>query len=87
MPPGTAAGTPNRLAGRLTATSYLGEVAEHRVEIGTQTVSVFELNPRPEPTADRAREVEVAVDPADVVVLPLEDERRAPAPPTPAVSG
>jgi iron(III) transport system ATP-binding protein len=91
VPPGTAAGTRNRFSGRLTATSYLGEIAEHRVEVGTQIVSVFELNPRPETMPDGARDVEVEVDPADVVLLPVDDERlgqqRDPAPPTPAVSG
>jgi ABC-type Fe3+/spermidine/putrescine transport system ATPase subunit len=91
VPAGSAAATRNRFSGRLTATSYLGEIAEHRVEVGTQIVSVFELNPRPEPAPDGAREVAVEVDPADVVVLPFDDERlgqpRDPSPPTATVSG
>jgi iron(III) transport system ATP-binding protein len=63
----------NRLRGRLTGTTYLGEIAEHRVEIGGQTLAVFELNPRPG-AGEVGRDVAVEVDAGDVVVLPFEAE-------------
>jgi ABC-type Fe3+/spermidine/putrescine transport system ATPase subunit len=62
---------PNTFTGRLRETTYLGELAEHTIEI-SQTVSlkVFELNPR-QATAP-GTQVSLCIDPEDVVVLPPE---------------
>jgi iron(III) transport system ATP-binding protein len=77
-PDGSTPDRPNRLRGRLAGTTYLGEVAEHRVEIGSQELAIFELNPRPS-AAEVGREIVVEVDAADVVVLPFEGEPAEPA--------
>jgi iron(III) transport system ATP-binding protein len=60
---------PNRLRGRREHVTNLGELAEHRVRVGDTVISVFELNAR----VDGRDELAVAVDPADVVLLPREE--------------
>ncbi len=60
---------PNTLPGRLIATTYLGELAQHAVELKDGTkLKVAELNPGriPEPNT----QVAVNFNPEDVVVLP-----------------
>jgi iron(III) transport system ATP-binding protein len=59
---------PNALGGRREHTTYLGELAEHRVRVGETLLSVFELNAR----AMARDELTLAVDPGDVVLLPRE---------------
>lgn len=57
------------LPGRIIDTTYLGEIAQHIVELrGRVRVRVADLNPSGAPSP----EVALAVDPADVVVLPAE---------------
>ncbi|MFW5653610.1 MAG: ABC transporter ATP-binding protein [Planctomycetota bacterium] len=62
-----ARGGTNRWVGRVVQTTYLGEMAQHIVELpGDWSVKVFELNPRYIATG---REVSLSVAPNDVVVL------------------
>jgi iron(III) transport system ATP-binding protein len=59
----------NTFTGRLRETTYLGELAEHTIEItAAVSLKVFELNPR-QATAPGAP-VSLCIDPEDVVVLP-----------------
>ena len=59
----------NSFSGILTATTYLGEIAEHRVRLEAGLdLKVFELNPRGNHPLGKS--VSLSVDPADVVVLP-----------------
>jgi iron(III) transport system ATP-binding protein len=60
----------NTLAGRLRSTTFLGDTARHVVELaGGATVKATELNPR---AAQGDRDaVRLAIDPADVVVMPV----------------
>ncbi len=66
-------GSPASLPGKRLETTYLGETAQHLVELkGAVRVKIAELNP-PELRLDPARaptEVAIAIDPSDVVVLP-----------------
>jgi iron(III) transport system ATP-binding protein len=68
--PAGPGGGPNTLRGREEEAVYLGEIAARRVRVGGTTLAAFELNPR----AGGATQDEVvfAVEPSDVVVLPLE---------------
>jgi len=61
----------NRLRGRSSTSVYLGDIAEHHLQIGPSTVSFFELNPAPGAVPPGA-EVTVEVAPTDVVVIPFE---------------
>ena len=63
---------PNRLSGRLLETTYLGEIAQHIVELpGRTRVKIAELNPRHGVAQDQAgAPVTVGVDAEDVVLLP-----------------
>jgi iron(III) transport system ATP-binding protein len=61
-------GEVNVLRGRRERSTYLGELVEHRLQIGHTTLLVFELDAR----AHGPDDIEVAVDPADVVLLPRE---------------
>jgi iron(III) transport system ATP-binding protein len=70
---GGAGGAPNRLAARRTATIYLGEIAEHHLEVAGRALSMFELAPRPTRADAPDAPLTVEVDPADVVLLPAED--------------
>jgi iron(III) transport system ATP-binding protein len=65
-----ADGAPNTLRGRRERLTYLGELAEHRLRVGDTPLSVFELNARAEPRD----ELVVRVEPADVVLLPRDEE-------------
>jgi iron(III) transport system ATP-binding protein len=56
---------PNRLQGTVVESAYLGEVAQHTVDVNGVRLRVLELNPRSALSA-----VPLSVDPADVVLLP-----------------
>jgi len=58
----------NCVRGMVTATTYLGDVAQHDVVCGARTLRVLELNPRETGAANR--EVFLTAEPADVVILP-----------------
>jgi iron(III) transport system ATP-binding protein len=70
---------PNTLTGRIVESTYLGEIAQHTVELtgtsgGAETgksarVKVAQLNPGPR-LAPPGAEVSIAVTPSDVVLLP-----------------
>jgi iron(III) transport system ATP-binding protein len=62
-------GATNALRGRSEQMTYLGELAEHRVRVGDTVLAVFELNAR----AAAPGEIMLAVDPADVVLLPRDE--------------
>lgn len=68
------ANEPNTLPGRIVETTYLGELAQHVVELpGRTLVKVAELNPMHLAHGSGGRtEVTVSVNPADVVLLPSE---------------
>jgi iron(III) transport system ATP-binding protein len=59
-------GAVNALRGRRERSTYLGELCEHQLRVGDVTLTVFELDGR----ADGVEELAVAVDPAEVVLLP-----------------
>jgi len=59
---------PNSFEGILRETVYLGETAQHVVEVNGIALKVFELNPRSVRRGEK-RGVAVSVDPGDVVVL------------------
>jgi iron(III) transport system ATP-binding protein len=76
-----AAGAPsvvNRLRARMAGTVYLGELAEHRVRVNDHQLSLFQLNPSGSAAASASsadgRELEVVVDPTDVVLLPFDGD-------------
>jgi iron(III) transport system ATP-binding protein len=62
----------NAVTGKIEATTYLGEIAEHRFRCGTELLRIYELNPRP---ADGASHT-AAVSPADVTLLPFDGDAR-----------
>jgi iron(III) transport system ATP-binding protein len=68
--PTAAADGPNVLRGQRTGSVYLGEIADHRLQVGDVTLSMYELNPAQASGAPAPLTVHVA--PADVVLLPLE---------------
>ncbi|MFT3683401.1 MAG: TOBE domain-containing protein [Phycisphaerales bacterium] len=60
----------NLLRGRVVESTYLGEIAQHAVELaGGGRVKVAQLNPGPV-LAMAGSEVSLSVSPSDVVVLP-----------------
>jgi iron(III) transport system ATP-binding protein len=61
--------TANTIAGEIESTTYLGEIAEHRFRSGTETLRIYELNPR---VIKRERAF-ASVAPADVMLLPFDD--------------
>src|SRR5690606_37936139 len=71
---GAGAHEPNTLPGRILEMTYLGELAQHVVELpGRTLVKVAELNPLHLPHGSGAGgEVTVSVSPSDVVLLPSE---------------
>ncbi|MEO8212112.1 MAG: ABC transporter ATP-binding protein [Myxococcales bacterium] len=81
----------NRFRARMAGTVYLGELAEQRVQVNDHQLSLFQLNPSASGSALASSvdggELEVVVDPADVVLLPFDpdheheddDERRGAA--------
>jgi len=62
----------NRLEGTVTATVYLGEIAERQLAIGDERLSLFELNPAGAPGGEGQDRWVVTVDPEDVRLLPVE---------------
>jgi ABC-type Fe3+/spermidine/putrescine transport system ATPase subunit len=64
--------SPNSLRGRILDTTYLGELAQHTVELAGQVrVKVAALNPAAaHPPAGSP--ISLTIDPSDVVVLPAE---------------
>jgi iron(III) transport system ATP-binding protein len=65
-------GRHNAIEGAIEASTYLGEIAEHRFVAKAMALRIYELNPRA-PRPKEQRQV-VAVSPADVVVLPHGDD-------------
>jgi iron(III) transport system ATP-binding protein len=57
----------NSITATVEGTTYLGELAEHRVRVGSELLKVYELNPRERWNA--GREAVLGVHPADVVLL------------------
>jgi len=57
------------LAGRLVESVYLGEAAQHQVDVGGTLVKVLELNPDPRQRRAVGSEVSVDSSPDDVVLL------------------
>ena len=89
--PAGSAPVVNRFRARMAGTVYLGELAEHRVQVNDHQLSLFQLNPSASGSALASSvdggELGVVVDPADVVLLPFDpdpeheddDERRSAA--------
>ena len=67
------ASLPNATMGELESTSYLGEIAEHRFRAGSEVLRIHELNPRAPRAAGQPQRAVIA--PADVVLVPVDDER------------
>jgi iron(III) transport system ATP-binding protein len=67
---------PNVVRGRRESVVYLGELAEHQVRVGDRRLAVFELNPGAAQAPDG--EVTLQVDPADVVLLPFDQDEGTP---------
>jgi iron(III) transport system ATP-binding protein len=58
----------NSVRGRIAQTTYLGELAQYELAVATQSLKIFELNPKA--VASRGeRELFATVDPDDVVIL------------------
>ena len=58
----------NCLSGKRVQSVYLGEVAQHLIELpGGATVLALEVNPRP--FSDTSERIDLTIDPSDVVVL------------------
>jgi iron(III) transport system ATP-binding protein len=64
---------PNRIAGAIENTSYLGEIAEHHFRTGPEVLRLHELNPRASRAANENLTAVIA--PADVVLVPTDDDR------------
>jgi iron(III) transport system ATP-binding protein len=60
----------NTITGVSRGTTYLGELAEHRLDVGEIGLRVYEFNPQGERHQDRP--VTISVAPRDVIILPLE---------------
>ena len=68
----SAAPAINAVEGELETSTYLGEIAEHRLRVGASSLRVHELNPRGmRPATARQRAV---IAPADVVIVPRDDD-------------
>lgn len=66
-------GSPGSLEAKRLETTYLGETAQHLVELkGGVRLKIAELNPAAVRSDDDATSVALAVDPEDIVVLPRE---------------
>jgi iron(III) transport system ATP-binding protein len=64
-----AGATVNHLPAKRLSTTYLGEIAEHVVELSNkQTAKVFELNPRPRPASETLDSLTLNI-PADNIML------------------
>ena len=66
---GTAAGAGNAVPGRIRERVYLGEMAQYQFAAGSQSLKIFELNPRFVDVSDD-RELFASVASGDVVALP-----------------
>jgi iron(III) transport system ATP-binding protein len=62
---------PNVVRGRREKTVFLGELTEHRIRVGTESLALYEQNGRP--ASGDGESVTFQVDAADVVLLPLEE--------------
>ena len=64
----------NTLPGKRLESVYLGEIAQHQVRMGEQTMgqilAVSELNPTAEHLSSSTTQVGMRIDPCDVVILP-----------------
>ena len=69
--PDTAGAGRNAIEGTLEGTTYLGELAEHRLRTRSEVLRIYELNPRPGAWPSGARAL-ATVSPDDVVLLPFE---------------
>jgi len=70
---GQGAGELGRLRGRVEHTVYLGEVAQHTIEVKPGVrLRASVLNPVPAHEPDSGREVSLTVDPSDVALVPEE---------------
>jgi len=67
------ASLPNAIAGELESTAYLGGIAEHRFGAGGELLRIHELNPPAARPAEASRLAVIA--PADVVLVPIDDDR------------
>lgn len=65
--------TPTAFAVELTDSSYLGELCEHTLQLGSFTLRAYELNPR-ESVRQGMGELWATVDPLDVVLLEPEPD-------------
>lgn len=67
-------GTSGALPGKRLESVYLGEIAQHRIRLGEQTMgqtlAVSELNPTAEHLSKSTTQVGMHIDPRDVVILP-----------------
>jgi iron(III) transport system ATP-binding protein len=63
----------NTLRGAIESTAYLGEIAEHRFRIGGESLRIHELNPRAAP--DPKETYLAVIAPADVTLVPTDDDR------------
>jgi iron(III) transport system ATP-binding protein len=61
----------NSFRGRITETAYLGEIAQYEFITPHFTLKIYELNPRFTDQSGRT-ELHAHVDPADVIILPAE---------------
>jgi iron(III) transport system ATP-binding protein len=58
----------NTVTGRISDSTYLGEVAQYHFQVGGQSIKIFELNPR-HASRPTDRDLHVGADTGDVVVL------------------
>jgi ABC-type Fe3+/spermidine/putrescine transport system ATPase subunit len=69
-PAGAAGGNDNQITGKRLATTYLGEIAEHLIELpGNQTIKAFELNPAPIPTNDDNTPITLHIPPENIMLV------------------
>jgi iron(III) transport system ATP-binding protein len=61
----------NVISGALESTTYLGEIAEHRLRVGDAVLRIHELNPRVERPTEANKLV--VISPADVVLVPSDE--------------
>jgi iron(III) transport system ATP-binding protein len=64
----TEAPTGNYVSGRLKDRTYLGEMAQYQFAVGSQTLKIYELNPR-FVNASSDRDLYASVEPEDVIIL------------------
>jgi iron(III) transport system ATP-binding protein len=64
---------PNGVRGKLESTAYLGEIAEQRLRVGDELIRIHELNPRATRPLGETQSAVIA--PADIVLVPPDDDR------------